>query len=280
MKDRGNRRGSDSTRAFGLGAVMTLVACGETGAPDGAAGAAAGAGGEASPAAASEARWASVRRAVLDAADAADADLALSVWDANDLERFEVSRGAFTADTRVAVASASKFASGLVLFELIARGQLSLSSTTGEVLGWAGAHAAISLEQLLSFTSGLPRDTPCTATLITTLAACVDSIAELEPESPPGSVFDYGSTHLAVAARMAEVASGSSWAELFDEILRVPLGLPADVAYFTFPRRALGRTNPLAAGGLRASMNEYAPLLQLALHRGTRGALSVGTPEL
>jgi serine-type D-Ala-D-Ala carboxypeptidase/endopeptidase len=79
---------------------------------------------------------------------------------------------------------------------------------------------------------------------------------------------------------MAEVATAASWAELFDAALRTPLGLPPEVAYFTFPRQSLGERNPLVAGGLRASMNEYAPLLQLALHQGTRGALQVGTPEL
>ena len=32
---------------------------------------------------------------------------------------------------------------------------------------------------------------------------------------------------------MAEVASGKSWAQLFDDTLRTPLGLDAGVAYFT-----------------------------------------------
>jgi hypothetical protein len=38
--------------------------------------------------------------------------------------------------------------------------------------------------------------------------------------------------------------------------------------------------NPLIAGGLRASMDEYAAFLQLDFHRGRRGALTVGTPAL
>jgi serine-type D-Ala-D-Ala carboxypeptidase/endopeptidase len=228
----------------------------------------------------SPARWATVREAVLAAAEAADVDLSFSVWDARDEKRFEVARGAFDSDTRVAVASASKHVSALVLFALIGRGALSLGSTTGEILDWEGDGAAIRLEHLLSFTSGLPPEDPCTRRPALTLAQCVALIAEQPLVAAPGSRFDYGSTHLHVAARMAEVVSGLDWQALFDETLRVPLGLPADVAYFTFPRQALGRLNPLIAGGLRASVNDYARILQVSFHRGEVAGLTLGTPAL
>lgn len=225
-------------------------------------------------------RWEKVRLLVHAAAADAGADLSLVVWDEADVKQVEVNHGAFTPDTRVAIASASKHISGLVLFDQVRQGRLTLSSTTGAVLGWTGPRAAITLEQLLSFTSGLPPEAPCTANPLTTLAACVAVIGGLALDAPPGTRFDYGSTHLHVAARMAEVASGKSWKALFDETLRAPLGLPVDVAYFTAPRQSIGEANPLIAGGLRASMNEYAPMLQVAFHKGTRGALTVGLPAL
>jgi CubicO group peptidase (beta-lactamase class C family) len=229
---------------------------------------------------ASSSAWTQVRDAVLSAASAEQADLAFAVWDERGALRFDVSSGAFMLDTRVAIASASKYASGLVLFELIRRGDLTLASTTGDVLGWTGPNAAITLEQLLSFTSGLPPEDPCTRVARSTLAACVSSIEVALAEAPPATRFDYGSTHLHVAARMAEVATGQTWQALFDEVLARPLGLSADALYFTFPRQALGRLNPLVAGGLRMTMNEYAPLLQLGLQRGVFGDVSVGTPEV
>src|SRR5204862_6051686 len=144
-------------------------------------------------------------------------------------------------------ASASKMVSGLVLFELIHRGLLSLDSTTGQVLGWTGANAAITLRQLLSFTSGLPREATCTVNPRATLADCAATMAAATPTAAPGTLFDYGSTHLLVAASMAETVTGLAWDDVFAATLRAPLGLPADVTYFTGPRQALGTTNPLVA---------------------------------
>jgi D-alanyl-D-alanine-carboxypeptidase/D-alanyl-D-alanine-endopeptidase len=204
----------------------------------------------------------------------------LTIWDADDRKIYEYMAGGFTGDTRVAIASASKLVSTLVIFDVIRRGQLSLDSTTGEVLAWTGPNAAITLRHLLSFTSGLQREAPCTLNPLVTLAACVDTIATTPAMAAPGTRFDYGSTHLQVAARMAEVVTGRAWSELFAETLRTPLGLPEDVAYFTFPRQSVGRINPLIAGGMRASSNDYARFLALSFHRGRLGAVTIGTPAL
>jgi CubicO group peptidase (beta-lactamase class C family) len=115
---------------------------------------------------------------------------------------------------------------------------------------------------------------------LVTLAACVDTIALTPAAAPPGTRFDYGSTHLHVAARMAEVATSRTWAELYTETLRAPLALPEEVAYFTFPRQSIGRINPLIAGGMRASTNDYAGFLAMAFHKGRLGAVTIGTPAL
>ena len=85
----------------------------------------------------------------------------------------------------------------------------------------------------------------------------------------PGTRFDYGSTHLHVAARMAEVVTGAAWNDIFDAQLKAPLGLGADMVFYTAPRQASGTSNPLIAGGLRATMNEYAKLLALEYNRGS-----------
>jgi len=213
-------------------------------------------------------------------AAAGESRLGLTVWDANDHKVYEHMLGDFTPDTRVAVASASKLVSGLVIFDVIRQGKLTLDSTTGQVLGWTGPNAAITLRHLLSFTSGLPREAACTANPLTTLAACAATLESAAAVAPPGARFDYGSTHLLVAGRMAEVATGRGWPALFADTLRTPLGLPPEVAYFTFPRQATGMLNPLLAGGLRASVNEYGNFLALAFHEGSYRGLTIGTPAL
>jgi CubicO group peptidase (beta-lactamase class C family) len=197
--------------------------------------------------------------------------MGVAVYDAQGVKRFEKMYGAFSADQRVAVASASKLVSGLTILRLVDQGFLTLDSTTGGVLGWSGPQAEITLRQLLSFTSGLPREAPCTMAQLVLLSECVDEIATMALVAAPGTRFDYGSTHLHVAARMAEVVTGDAWAEIFTAQLKAPLGLGADVAYYSAPRQALGTWNPLIAGGLRATMNEYARVLQLEFNRGTFG---------
>ena len=177
--------------------------------------------------------------------------------------------GSFSADQRVAIASSSKMVAGLVILRLVDQGFLTLDSTTGAVLGWTGPQSAITLRQLLSFTSGLDREMPCTLLAGIDLADCVASISQQPLVAAPGTRFDYGSTHLHVAARMAEVVTGQSWANLFATQLKAPLGLTSpDLAWYTAPRQALGTTNPLIAGGIRATMNEYAKILALDFNRG------------
>jgi D-alanyl-D-alanine-carboxypeptidase/D-alanyl-D-alanine-endopeptidase len=112
-----------------------------------------------------------------------------------------------------------------------------------------------------------------------TLADCVALIGNQPLLATPGTRFDYGSTHLAVAARMAEVAAGQTWSSLFAAQIKTPLGLSsAGLEYYTAPRQAVGTTNPLIAGGLRATMNEYATMLALEFNRGVhQGNVLIGT---
>ncbi|MGH8175602.1 MAG: serine hydrolase [Steroidobacter sp.] len=206
--------------------------------------------------------------------------MGLAIYDRKGVKIFERMYGDFAPDRRVAIASASKLVSGVVLFRLIDRGYLSLDSTTGAVLGWTGDRSAITLRHLLSFTSGLDPSHACILQATITLAECVDRIAMTDLIAAPGTRFDYGSTHLHVAARMAEVVVGESWNEIFAAELRRPLGLPPDLAYYTHPQQANGVTNPLIAGGLRTSMNDYARLLQFVFDKGRWQETALLAPEV
>lgn len=124
----------------------------------------------------------------------------------------------------------------------------------------------------MSFTSGLPASfrlgDDCTTDRTITLAQCVADLSARPLVAPPGTRFDYGSTHLAVAARMAEVVTGSAWAQVFSQQLGQPLGWSPQVRYYTAPRQQAGLSNPLVAGGLRITTNEYARVLGLVYSRG------------
>jgi D-alanyl-D-alanine-carboxypeptidase/D-alanyl-D-alanine-endopeptidase len=200
--------------------------------------------------------------------------LGVAIYDRSGTRVFQRMYGRFAPDQRVAIASASKLVSGVALLRLVDQGVLSLDSSTGELLGWTGEAGTVTLRHLLSFTSGLQPEQLCTYRADTTLAECVEEIRQNALVAAPGTLFEYGSTHLHVAGRMAEVATGLPWSEVFAAQLRGPLGLPADLAYYANPLQAKGTANPLLAGGLRMSMNEYEPLLRLVfdqgLHQGSR----------
>ncbi len=227
-------------------------------------------------------RWAEVEATVAAVVEAHSLEgMGLAIYDADDNKVFEKMFGDFAPDRRVPIASGSKLVSGLVLFHLIDSGALTLDSTTGDVLGWTGAaKSKIKLRHLLSFTSGLASSQPCTRNPLTTLEACVAAISSTTLEAAPGTQFDYGPVHLAVAGHMAEVRTGKSWNELFTEVITSPLGLPPDLSYTTLPRSGTGSDNPLVAAGLTASMNEYQPILATAFHKGTFNGVTIAGPEI
>lgn len=196
--------------------------------------------------------------------------MGLAVYRADGTKLFERMYGDFSPDRRVAIASASKLVSGVTLFRLVDAGYLSLDSTTGQVLGWTGTKGEITLRHLLSFTSGIDPENACTYQSGVTLAACVDEIEERDLLAPPGTRFDYGSTHLHVAARMAEVAVGADWNDIFDQQIRQPLQLASEFGFYSAPRQGIGANpiNPLIAGGMRASMNDYQSVLRFVYQKG------------
>ena len=65
-----------------------------------------------------------------------------------------------------------------------------------------------------------------------------------------------------------QLALRKPWDAIVQRQLRVPLGLPGDFRYYTYPKQAVGLVNPLIAGGLRASVDEYARVLGLVFQKG------------
>ncbi len=181
--------------------------------------------------------------------------------------------GSFTNQTYAAVASSSKMVSGTLILRLVDRGLLSLDTRTKDVLKdrdgqpWSGNMGEIRLRQLLSFTSGIHGDVASSEGSDITLAEAVERIYEDQraTASAPGSYFYYGSTHLRIAARMAEVVTGKAWRQVFDEGLRVPLGWGIASSYG-------GGGNPNPAGSLACTGQEYTRFLMMQLRKGLDGS--------
>jgi CubicO group peptidase (beta-lactamase class C family) len=149
----------------------------------------------------------------------------------------------------------------VVLLQLVDAGKLSLDAPVVTVLrDWPVDKASITLRMLLAHTSGLAPSARCLDDRNTTLEACVREIAQSPLRRDPGTVVIYGSTGFQVAGRMAEVASGKRWTDLFRDQLTHPLGMRVT---------GFGRTaNPRVAGGAQSSAGDYAAVLDVLLTGG------------
>lgn len=160
--------------------------------------------------------WQSVNNAVQAAQSQIPGGLTLEVMTPAGVV-YSRSFGGLSNSSLVPVASASKWVSASVFLRLVERGVLSLDSQTKSLLldragqPWAGNMGEIRLRHLLSFTAGISSDAAASEDATISLDEAVLPIYEDQSPtaSPPGSYFYYGgSTHMRIAARMAERATG------------------------------------------------------------------------
>ena len=201
--------------------------------------------------------------------------------------------GDFAADRVSLIASSSKMITAGVLLHLADRGLLDLDAPVADAVGWGAGNPEITPAQLVSNSSGLVGLFPNTAYGPYVCQFLADR--ELEEcgaevfESPdddadviaPDSEFRYGGAQWQVAGAVAEAVSGSSWAELIDEIYIQPCGVtslgynnhwlaaggfgyPADFD----PADLAPTENPQMEGGAYITPPDYAKLLLMHLRGG------------
>ncbi len=184
--------------------------------------------------------------------------------------------GSYGPNTRVPIASASKWLSALVIARLVEKGQLRWQDTVGMWITDAPADKRnITLTQLFSHTSGLPgnENTDCLGNRFISLDNCAHQILNLPLESTPGSSFSYGGNSMQVAGRVAEIASGKNWNLLFYDELVVPLGLTGtDYATASNQSGYVWVGNPRIAGGVRSTQADYGRVMDVLLAGGMAGS--------
>jgi CubicO group peptidase (beta-lactamase class C family) len=209
------------------------------------------------------------------------AGVGLWIRDREGRDLARLTSGDFAFDRRIPLASATKLVSGLVLLRLVTDGDLALTDTAAGALGWSGRAGAVTVDHLGAFTSGLPENAACTFNAAIDLADCVATMADEEPLANPGDRFAYGNAHLHVAAAMAEQRRAAPWNTVTADVLFRPLGLTdPGLTTYTFPRQGVGVSNPLVAGGLRATTDEYGPFLDLVLADGRHDGQVLVRPDL
>jgi serine-type D-Ala-D-Ala carboxypeptidase/endopeptidase len=182
----------------------------------------------------------------------------------------------------IAVMSASKWVSAFLILRLVERGVFGLDQKISSLLSEMipPRYEAITIRQLLNFTSGLAPTSP--GALDYNLGfeeSCRDLL--LTPSAGfPGGQFEYGDSHLHLAGYVAEVATGRKWQELFEQEIAQPLRFTSEPKFFAKPKRRKGLTNPRPGAGLLISAGDYLLFLKMVWNRG-RGPLGqLLTPEL
>ena len=190
------------------------------------------------------------------------------------LERFDgrgfsYSRGASSAVTAYGSASTSKWVSAVIILRLVDSGVLKLSDTPASRLSdWplSASHplSQMTLQQLLSFTSGLTEEPLCLNLPGADFAQCVRQGVSNNSTNGrlPGTVFDYNGLHLQVAGLLAIRASGAAdWQTLFRQFVQ-------QTGLFSTARYDLPSTgNPRLAGGMHWTAQQYLDFLR-ALQQG------------
>ncbi|MFG1210656.1 serine hydrolase domain-containing protein [Xanthobacter flavus] len=147
-----------------------------------------------------------------------------------------------TVEDRFHLGSDTKAFTATVAGTLVEEGKIKWTSTLGEVLGGKVKDmdpklAAVTLEQLLSHTSGIPSDTPEIVGIyynavgfeMTPTQLRLDALERWKKHAPEvpktGSPFQYSNLGYTFAGAMLEEVSGKPWERLVEERIYAPLGL-------------------------------------------------------
>ncbi len=203
-------------------------------------------------------------RQQLDGVDT-DVDFTLII-EAENGRRLTHSVGDSTPTTGYHSASTSKLVTATVVLWFVEQGEIALSANPQDHIdGWPtqGNLAGITLEQLLSFTSGLANEPICISLPMANFTDCVENIASSNSDSTePGQHFHYGSAHMQVAGAMVVGALGlNSWSDVFQRF-QAETGLLSSAAYI-YP----SPSNPRLAGGMTWQASEYMMLLEALFRR-------------
>lgn len=186
-----------------------------------------------------------------------DPDATLLIADAAG-RTFVHAHGDSSATTIYESASTSKWVTAAIILDRVDRGDLTLDTTTSELLDF-WPPPGVPLRTLLSFTSGFDDEAPCINSPIADFEACVEQMYEAgAADAPaPGEAFHYSGSHLQIAGLMTMRAAGvDAWSDLF-AAWQADTGLFPTAAY-DLPSAA----NPRLAGGMHWTGEEYLAFLQ------------------
>ena len=210
-----------------------------------------------------------------------------------------------TPATKFRMASHSKLFTATAIMQLREQGKVRLDDPVANHLPWfklkpAGEDdGAVTIEQLLSHSSGLPRELNdhWTSWKFPTEAEVRDGIAEKQAAFPPATRWKYSNLAYTIAGMVVEKESGMAWADYVQRNIYDPLGMTSSSVDKDVPGLAIGygrrmpdgsrevRPFVSAAGmgsatGITSTVEDMARFVSAQFRTGTRGGnriLSTGS---
>lgn len=182
---------------------------------------------------------------------------------------YNYTRGSYNRDQQMSVMSLSKSVVGAVMLALRDAGLVNIDATVGSYIpSWnSGQKASITIKQVISHRSGIKDETNYDGH--PTLAAAVDGMANTPLDFNPGTQFKYSTTSYQVLARIAEIVTGKTFREVFNERIRDRCGMGSAEFNPTGPGPIYGNPlNPNAGYGLWCTQNEYSNFFAMLRDNG------------
>ncbi|WP_395404644.1 alpha/beta fold hydrolase [Pseudoduganella sp. UC29_106] len=171
-------------------------------------------------------------------------------------------------DRALHVASTGKWTAAAAIAALVDEGKLGWDDPVREYLPqFSDLKGKATLRQLLSHTAGYPDYQPEGRRRddYQTLEEAVSHIVDLPAVAAAGTVFQYGGLAMQVAGRMAEMAAGQPFDEIFQSRIARPLGM---LGSGYAPVSAEPGFSPMLGGSLFTTARDYARFLMMMSQDG------------
>jgi CubicO group peptidase (beta-lactamase class C family) len=173
----------------------------------------------------------------------------------------------FDEDTKIPIASCSKWLSAALVMTFIDEGKLNINDTVGKflpILSKAGK-GKITIAHCLSHSTGINagdlKESMKSFKEANNMDDAMTIIAALPLDSKPGESFRYSNIGLQIAGAVIEKISGKNFRILFEE----RIAKPCEMLHTDFGKKPL----PLPAGGAESTAEDYLHFLQMILNNGS-----------
>ena len=136
-------------------------------------------------------------------------------------------------NTRIGIASITKYMTSIILTRLVESHKIALADKLNKYIPDFPNGEKITIEMLARHRSGIPHRVmpPEAESLGYTSAEFVEKVKQAKLAFEPGSARLYSSAGYAVLARVLEIASGKSYAQLLQEYVFTPAGMTDSVDF-------------------------------------------------